>query len=77
MLDDVSRSLADGDADPGATPSDLRRAMDTLLLRILGEQMKHLALEAASRREALDEYRQVESRWKDAKQRLTTSSSQE
>ncbi|MEK8034349.1 DNA primase [Ideonella sp. DXS29W] len=77
ILDETSRTLADGDADPGATPADLRRAMDTLLIRELGEQMKRLAAEAGVRREALVEYRQVESRWKDAKQRLSTSNSQE
>jgi DNA primase len=68
-----ARALADGDADPGATPADLRRAMDTLLVRELGEQMKHLIAEAASRREALAEYRVLESRWKDAKARLTST----
>ncbi|HEX5683683.1 MAG TPA: DNA primase [Ideonella sp.] len=73
-LDNEARALADGDADPGATPADLRRAMDTVLVRELGDQMKHLIAEAATRREALTEYRQLESRWKDAKARLGTSS---
>jgi DNA primase len=73
-LDAQARALADGDADPGATPADLRRAMDTLLLRELGEQMKRLIAEAATRREALVEYRQLETRWKEAKTRLTTAS---
>lgn len=72
-LDGEARTLADGDADPGATPADLRRAMDTVLIRELGEQMKHLIAEAATRREALTEYRQLELRWKDAKARLGTA----
>ncbi|WP_374564168.1 DNA primase [Ideonella sp.] len=72
-LDNEARALADGDADPGATPADLRRAMDTVLIRELGEQMKRLIAEAATRREALTEYRQLELRWKDAKSRLGTA----
>lgn len=72
-LDGDARVLADGDADPGATPADLRRAMDTVLVRELGERMKHLIAEAATRREALAEYRQLELRWKDAKARLGTA----
>ena len=72
-LDGEARTLADGDADPGATPADLRRAMDTVLIRELGEQMKRLIAEAATRREALTEYRQLELRWKDAKARLGTA----
>ena len=72
-LDGEARTLADGDADPGATPADLRRAMDTVLVRELGEQMKRLIAEAATRREALTEYRQLELRWKDAKARLGTA----
>lgn len=73
-LDADARLLADGEADPGATPADLRRAMDTLLLRELGERMKQLLAEAATRREALAEYRQLDARWKDAKARLTSAS---
>jgi DNA primase len=66
-------ALADGDADPGATPADLRRAMDTLLVRELGARLQALIAEAATRREALSEYRQLEPRWKEAKERLATS----
>jgi DNA primase len=70
-----ARHLADGDADPGATPTDLRRAMDTLLVRELGARLKALVAELATRPEALAEYRQVEVRWKEAKERLTTAAS--
>jgi DNA primase len=73
MLDDATRALADGDADPGATPADLRRAMDTLLVRELGARLDTLAKEFATRRDALDEYRQIKHRWDDAKSRLGTS----
>jgi len=72
-----ARALADGDADPGATPADLRRAMDTLLVRELGAQLKALIAESGTRREALTEYRQVEPRWKEAKERLATAPSQD
>ncbi len=72
-----ARVLADGDADPGATPADLRRAMDTLLVRELGARLKALVAEAATRREALDEYRQLEPRWKEAKERLGTAPPQD
>ena len=70
-------ALADGDADPGATPADLRRAMDALLVRELGARLQALVAEAATRREALSEYRQLEPRWKEAKERLTSSQSGE
>ncbi|HJV72443.1 DNA primase [Ideonella sp.] len=68
-------ALADGDADPGATPADLRRAMDTLLVRELGARLKALVAESATRRDALAEYRLVEPRWKEAKERLTATPS--
>ncbi|HEY3034857.1 MAG TPA: hypothetical protein VGJ54_09380 [Streptosporangiaceae bacterium] len=76
-LDSDVRALADGDADPGATPADLRRAMDTLLVRELGARLKALIAESASRREALAEYRQLEPRWKEAKERLGATPAQE
>ncbi len=72
-----ARALADGDADPGATPADLRRAMDTLLVRELGMRLDALAAESATRREALLEYGQVKLRWKEAKERLAASSAPE
>jgi DNA primase len=72
-----ARALADGDEDPGATPADLRRAMDTLLVRELGARLKALIAESSSRREALTEYRQLEPRWKEAKERLAKAPSAE
>jgi DNA primase len=75
LLSPEGLALADGDADPGATPADLRRAMDTLLVRELGARLQALIAESATRREALTEYRQLEPRWKEAKERLATSQS--
>jgi DNA primase len=75
LLSAEGLALADGDADPGATPADLRRAMDTLLVRELGARLQALIVESATRREALSEYRQLEPRWKEAKERLATSQS--
>lgn len=72
-LDDEARGLADGDADPGATPADLRRALDTLLVRDLGQRLQALAAESAHRPEALREYRALEPRWREAKERLGTT----
>jgi DNA primase len=70
-------ALADGDADPGATPDDLRRAIDTLLVRELGIRLDALVAESATRREALTEYAHLRQRWKEAKERLTATPSSE
>jgi DNA primase len=76
-LDAEARALADGDADPGATPADLRRAIDTVYVRELGIRLKALIAEASTRHEALLEYRQLEPRWKEAKERLGTAPAQD
>ena len=67
-----ARTLADGDADPDATPADLRRAVDVLLERDMALRMKALLAEASVRREALDEYRELDRRWREVKKRLGT-----
>jgi DNA primase len=72
-LDAEARALADGDADPDATPADLRRAVDVLVERHLAARMKALLAEAAQRREALDEYRELDKRWRDVKMRLSAA----
>ena len=66
-------ALADGDADPGATPADLRRALDTLLIRELSVQMDAIAAQFATRPEARNELSQLQRRLSEAKTRLATS----
>lgn len=74
-LDAEARVLADGDADPGAALADLRRAMDTLLIRELRARMDLLVAESATRRDAMIEYQQLQPRLNEAKARLAASPS--
>jgi hypothetical protein len=69
VLDAEMKRLADGDADPGATEVDFRRAVDVLLERDLAQQMKALLAEAAARPEALQMYRELDRQWRTVKQR--------
>ncbi|MFZ2988575.1 toprim domain-containing protein, partial [Ideonella sp.] len=68
-IDDVSRDLADGDADPGATFEDFRRALDVLLERDLARQMKQLLAQAGQDPEALTRYKALDLLWREVKRR--------
>ncbi|MCA6217527.1 DNA primase [Ideonella sp. B7] len=73
-LDDEARGIADGDADPGATPEDLRRALDVLMERELGREMQALLAEAAHQPDLLARYRELDRQWREVKLRLAQAS---
>ncbi|HSI49510.1 MAG TPA: DNA primase [Ideonella sp.] len=68
-LPEASRQLADGDADPGATLDDFRRALDVLLERDLAQQMKQLLAQAGADPAALQQYRELDRQWREVKRR--------
>ena len=70
-FDDTSRAIADGDADPGATPEDLRRALDVLVERELAREMQTLLAEAAQHPDLLSRYRELDRQWREVKRRLS------
>ncbi|WP_374431326.1 DNA primase [Ideonella dechloratans] len=70
-FDDLSRAIADGDADPGATPEDLRRALDVLVERELAREMQTLLAEAAQHPDLLSRYRELDRQWREVKLRLS------
>ena len=70
-FDDTSRAIADGDADPGATPEDLRRALDVLVERELAREMQALLAEAAQHPDLLSRYRELDRQWREVKLRLS------
>lgn len=74
-LDDEARGIADGDADPGATPEDLRRALDVLMERELAREMQALLAEAAQQPDLLARYRELDRQWREVKLRLAQPSS--
>ncbi|WP_026096788.1 DNA primase [Ideonella sp. B508-1] len=70
-FDETSRAIADGDADPGATPEDLRRALDVLVERELAREMQTLLAEAAQHPDLLNRYRELDRQWREVKRRLS------
>ncbi|OYT88392.1 MAG: DNA primase [Burkholderiales bacterium PBB6] len=70
-LDAAQRRLADGDADPGATFDDFRRAVDVLLDKALTARKQALQAKAATDRSALDEYRELDRQWREVKLRMS------
>ncbi|MCO5976466.1 DNA primase [Ideonella oryzae] len=70
-FDDTARAIADGDADPGATPEDLRRALDVLVERELAREMQTLLSEAAQHPDLLSRYRELDRQWREVKLRLS------
>jgi DNA primase len=68
-------ALADGDADPGATLTDFRRALDLLLERGLAAQMQRLLAQsgAGSTPAALERYRELDKLWREIKQRQASA----
>jgi DNA primase len=69
QLQDDQRQLADGDADPGATPADLRRALDLLIERALKTQMDELIPRASSDPQAMQALRVLLQQQNELKQR--------
>jgi len=70
-------AIADGDADPGATYADFRRAVDTLLDRHLKAQTQALITQAAADPAALVRYREVYRHWEEVKARLSAQRAEE
>lgn len=68
-LDEAARRLADGEAEPEAGPDDFRRALDVLLERDLALQMKDALARVASDPTALSDYRALDQRWREVRQR--------
>ncbi len=76
-FDQEALQVADGDADPGATPEDFRRAMDILLNRELGAQMQALVALIPTDPGAIARYREVDGHWKEVKARLSAARPQD
>jgi DNA primase len=72
-FDAQALQVADGDADPGATPDDFRRAMDVLLDRELGAQKVALIAQIPSDPGAIARFREVDRHWKEVKARLVAA----
>jgi len=76
-LGEEALAIADGDADPGATYADFRRAVDTLLDRELKARAQQLIAQAASDPAALARYREVYRHWEEVKARLSAQRASE
>jgi len=72
-LDGQALAVADGDADPGATFTGFRRAVDLLLDRDLKLQTQALIAQAATNPAALTRYRAVFRHWEEVKARLSAA----
>ncbi|HEY9026241.1 MAG TPA: DNA primase [Burkholderiaceae bacterium] len=76
-LGEEALSVADGDADPGATFEDFRRNVDKILDRELRAQTQALIARAASDPDALQRYREVYKHWEEVKARLSARRAEE
>jgi DNA primase len=76
-LGEEALAIADGDADPDATYADFRRAVDTILDRVLKAQAQALIAQVASDPDALPRYREVYRHWEEVKARLLAQRAEE
>ena len=76
-LGEEALSIADGDADPGATFADFRRAVDIMLDRELGARKQALIAQMAHDPGAVARYREVDQHWKEVKARLSAQRAEE
>lgn len=75
QLSDAARAAADGDADPEATPADLRRALDVVLLADLDVRMQALLPRAANDADARRQAQALAAQRAQLKQRLAQGES--
>jgi len=76
-LGEEALQVADGDADPGATFDDFRRAVDVLLDRELGAQKEALVAQIPHDPGAIARFREVDRHWKEVKARLSAQRAEE
>jgi DNA primase len=76
-LGEEALAIADGDADPDATYADFRRAVDTILDRVLKAQAQSLIAQVPSDPAALPRYREVYRHWEEVKARLLAQRAEE
>ena len=76
-LGEEALAIADGDADPGATFFDFRRAVDVMLDRELGAQKQALVAQIPHDPGAIVRYREVDQHWKEVKARLSAQRADE
>ena len=76
-LGEEALQVAGGDADPGATFPDFRRAVDVLLDRELGAQKQALVAQIPTDPGAIARFRDVDRHWKEVKARLSAQRAEE